>query len=269
MEVSRSVENFPVERLADFREYLRNELQRRQKTNPSYSLRAFARQLKMQSSFLSKILRGERKITPAFVARVSERLGLSEENLAEFQASATLMSRCHPNKTFTQFKFLPEDVFTAISHWYHYAIVELTKTEGFRYDIDWMAAQLKLTAEQVSDAIARLVRLGLLEVTAGQTLRSTGSFSNAIDKNLVTKAQRNLQAEILSKGIQALENTPVTERDQSSITVACASSLLPEVKERIKVFRRELGGFLSHNVRTADKVYHLSVSFYPVSGGKQ
>ena len=64
--------------------------------------------------------------------------------------------------------------------------------------------------------------------------------------------------------MKALEETPIEERDQSTICMAINTEQIPEVKERIKKFRRELDAYLVE-ADSKDRVYHLSISFYPVS----
>lgn len=262
------IPEFQSEQLADFRDFLTCELARRQRVNPRYSLRAFARQLQVQSSFLSKVLRGERPITPTFIGRVSEHLPLSERAVAEYKANATLAPRKSEGGP-AQFKLLPFDVFATISNWYHYALLELTQLKQFRYDIDWMANELGITIPMVVTAIARLKRIGLLVETDDGTLKCVGNFSNAVDRQLITGAQQALQKDMLRMGVDAMETVPPEERDQSSITVACDSKMLPEIKEKIRVFRRELGAHISASSNSADRVYHLTVGFYPVSGRKR
>ena len=80
-------------------------------------------------------------------------------------------------------------------------------------------------------------------------------------------ARRKLQTQILEKAKLAIENTPITERDQSSITMAIDSNKIPEAKERIKQFRRDLCDFLKDSPNQ-NRVYHLSLSLYPVSHQK-
>ena len=65
----------------DLRMYLQQEFLRRCRTNPRYSLRAFARALKLESSYLSKILQGKREVTTRLVSRVQEPLKLSAQQV--------------------------------------------------------------------------------------------------------------------------------------------------------------------------------------------
>ncbi|WP_413582557.1 DUF4423 domain-containing protein [Bdellovibrio sp. HCB288] len=69
---------------SDFRQFLEEELARRSQNYPRYSLRAFARHLEVDSSFLSKILNGKRTVTMRTIRMFGERLNLPGEQLQQF-----------------------------------------------------------------------------------------------------------------------------------------------------------------------------------------
>lgn len=69
---------------SDFRQFLEDELARRSQNYPRYSLRAFARHLEVDSSFLSKILNGKRTVTLRTIRMFGERLNLQNEELQGF-----------------------------------------------------------------------------------------------------------------------------------------------------------------------------------------
>lgn len=69
---------------SDFRQFLEDELARRSQNSPRYSLRAFARHLEVDSSFLSKILNGKRTVTMRTIRMFGERLNLTHDELQRF-----------------------------------------------------------------------------------------------------------------------------------------------------------------------------------------
>ena len=73
-----------VNKNSDFRQFLEDELARRSQNYPRYSLRAFARHLEVDSSFLSKILNGKRTVTMRTIRMFGERLNLPGEQLQHF-----------------------------------------------------------------------------------------------------------------------------------------------------------------------------------------
>src|SRR4051794_31830317 len=72
--------------VADLAEFLRAELERRRRVNRRYSLRAFAKALGVESSYLSKVLRGERQVTRQLLHRIEHRLRLTEETVRRMNA---------------------------------------------------------------------------------------------------------------------------------------------------------------------------------------
>ncbi len=62
-----------------------------------------------------------------------------------------------------------------------------------------------------------------------------------------------------------LEKMPTEEREQSTISITVDENRLPEAKERIKAFRKELAQFLDAGAPQG-KTYQISVSLFPVSG---
>src|SRR5215210_2641418 len=77
--------NAPVD--SEFRFYLQQQLINRCRQNPRYSLRAFARFLDVESSALSKILRGQRDLSRKTFTKVATRLGFSQEEQETWASS--------------------------------------------------------------------------------------------------------------------------------------------------------------------------------------
>lgn len=72
---------------ADVKAHLKRELKRRCRTNPRYSLRAFADSLRISSAFLSEVLSGKHNVSETMLLRIGERLKLNEEELKQAQES--------------------------------------------------------------------------------------------------------------------------------------------------------------------------------------
>ena len=67
----------------DLRTHLRTELQRRQRRNPRYSLRAFALSLGTHHSTLSRAFDRNRRLTAQSIHRLGERLGLTQRQIGD------------------------------------------------------------------------------------------------------------------------------------------------------------------------------------------
>ena len=253
-------EAFPARdtEIPDFRLFLQEELVERLKSNPRYSLRAFARALKVDPSLLSKILRGKRRISRSLLPQLVQKLDLSPTEAERYLAAAGRTDTPAPS-----YKQITLDHFHLISDWYHYAIFELVTVKGFQQDFRWIARALGITVPEAQAAVERLFRLGLLKDADGGWVQSEDNITT-IGNEFTATALRRMQKQILEMGVLALENTPVEERDQTAITMAVDSRLLPDAKKRIKKFRRELCDLMQKD-RDRDSVYHLAVSLYPVA----
>ncbi len=251
-----SVEKFEI---TDFRLYLQNELIERCKKNESYSLRSFARFLGMDPSTLSQILRRKRNLTRKSILALGERLGLGPDEMSQFLGAAqTAKGNMGPAHELTL------DTFRVIADWYHYAIFELVTVSNFQSEPKWIAKTLGITVNETHAAIERLQRLELIEIGKNGRWKQGSDLITTTGNPFTATAFRKLQKQVLEHAMTALEEIPMEKRDQSSMTMAINSKRLPEAKERIKKFRRELCDYLQQD-QIRDSVYQLGVSFYPLT----
>ncbi len=253
--------------MEDFRTFLQNELINRTRANHKYSLRAFARRLEVQPGFLSKILLGQRNVTEKTVKRFGTKLGIPPEQLKSFLSDVESLPRNDD-----QYSVLMADQYHLISEWYHFAILQLTQTQHFNPAPKWISRALGISMVEVNAAIDRLKRLGFLEIKKDRSWRvkQDGLTTTTLGADFQKAALRQLQRQILNLAVIALDEIPIERRDQSAVTMAVDSSLLPEAKVKIKKFRRALSRFLESG-KQKDHVFNLSVSLYPVTkfpGGK-
>lgn len=71
----------------NYRTFLTDELSHRKTRNPRYSLRAFARDLKVDPSFLSRLLSGKADPSVNLSVKIVQRLNLSDVEKRRFIAS--------------------------------------------------------------------------------------------------------------------------------------------------------------------------------------
>jgi hypothetical protein len=116
-----------------FLELLREELARRRAANRCYSLRAFARHLRVDHATLSQTMRGRRRLTPRAVGRLGARLGLSR---------AAIDAICAATNDGVVLAF--------VGH------------PSFRPDSRWIAIRLGLPLDDVNMSLQRLLRGGAL-----------------------------------------------------------------------------------------------------------
>lgn len=232
--------------------FLRETLIGRCKKNESYSLRAFSRDLSIEASALSKIIRGERSISKNMFDRISSSLNLSPKERSEFLENDE-----------ADFKQINEDYFRVIADWYHFAILELTHLKSFQSDSKWISEKIGIPKQEVNNAVERLMRLKLLSKGKTGNWLDTGENLSTVSVKYTNSAFKKLQRGVLEKGIEALNRTPFEERDQSSMTLAFSKKEMPRAKELLKKYRRQFVKEME-NYETADQIYHLSFCLYPL-----
>lgn len=255
----------------DYREQLRSEFERRSKANPSYSMRAFARDLELAPSRLSLILRGKEGLSLARAKKLVQRLGYVGEKaelfcaLVESRDSRSAAGRAAARaKIQTQWndlkKSLNEDEFRYIGDWHHLAILHMVELADFDAAPASIAKRLALPPETVNDAIERLLRLKLL-VRKGKALhKTTGVFIHS--EKVPLEVVREHHRQVLAKAARAIDVQDMSERFVTSLTVAVDREKLDEANERVKSFIRDMDLLLSSASTQKDDVYCLSVQLF-------
>lgn len=250
------------------RDLLLEEWLKRQKVNPRYSMRSFARTLGLSPSYVSMVLSGKRRIDPARVAEIGTRLKWDRAHKALFEA-VTLFEGAPPEAKADALLKVEElassgnvsvikiDIFKAISTWHHAAICALVGVEGFQSDPTWIAKRLGILKIEAELAVGRLVRVGMLKYEDGALVKAAPFFSVG---DVPSAAIRGYHKQMLEMGALALEDQPMDARDISGITMAIDKAAIPEVREKIIEFTRGLRQGMQR--RTKDAVYQLSVAFF-------
>lgn len=259
-----------------FRTALREELARRQRSNPAYSLRSFAKQLGMQAPTLSAVLAGKRPLPSSTAAAIPEKLSFSPAEKKRFlnsvyyrkappaiakaildASAANSADAAHAEKTLRE-----ELHFKIIAEWEHYAVLTLAETRGFRADKAWIAKRLRISEARAQTALNRLMEAGLLSVDAIGRVR-LHQVNVTTSDDAASAALRQSHREALLMGAEKLDSVPVELRDFSSMTIAVSLDRLPEAKKLVRAFERQLSDLLEDGKRT--EVYQVCVQLYPLT----
>jgi uncharacterized protein (TIGR02147 family) len=260
----------------DYRPYLKDLLENRISANPKYSLRAFARDLKVSPQVLSPLLRGKKGISTDVAAQIAERLELNPKESNYFMDLVTLVhARSQQAKRLAEYRIragqdsgstryfsLDVEAFKVISDWHHYAILELAGTKRFKNDSKWIAHRLQISSHEVNQAIERLKALELLEDDGKGSLRKTKNSLSA-SFGIPSGAIRKFTRQMLAKAIESLEQQTMQERDITTITMAIDPKRLPKASKMITEFRRALCEFLEKGERT--EVYTFIPALFRLS----
>lgn len=230
---------------------LKNELNRKFITkceaNPSYSLRAYARDLKIDATLLSRLMKGQRQFSSEMVQRIVSELNLPLETVRQSQMG----------------KVLNEVAFNAISKWYFFVILELFSIPKFKSDAKWISKRIGLGLVETHAALQVLSDAGHIDMSkkrwALRTLETTW-----VNYNTTSRDRANYQKQLLDKAKNAIDEIDFSQRENSSLTLAADSKLVPEIKQKIENFKNELREFIESHGKP-DEVYQVVISYFPLT----
>jgi hypothetical protein len=146
-----------------FQDRLKREFGDRRKTNPRYSLRAFAAFLGGDHSTVSQVLRGERSVPLRQLRSWAKKLGIPCEEVAAYVAALHVPDRSITKRQ-EQLRHWTSEALAIMNDRSHWQIVRLSQTARFRPDCRWVAEETGVSVDEVNLALSRLLRLRLLKI---------------------------------------------------------------------------------------------------------
>lgn len=242
------------------RKLLNKEFEDRQERNSRYSLRAFARDLGIDSSSLSQVLSGKRKLTPAVAAQVADKLKLPASSRRRFFLSfgADVAELAE-----VELKILQDQQFEAIiTDWRYYAVLNLILIEAFDPTLPRIARALRMTESESKEIVETLLYLGFLKVDGkGRYTREAPKLDTA--RGTPSEIIRKAHADELKLALKRLMEVPRERRFFTSRTFAINSKKLPEARDLIRKFRTELSALLEDG--NEDEVFLFAVQLFPLT----
>lgn len=263
--------------MRDISKLLNEEFKKRKASNRSYSLRAFSRDLKVSSGFLSEVLSGKKRVSVDKAMALSRTLGWSWRDTQIFLQTAQLDSatskharrfiKSEIKKTELQygiFRNLKIQHFSPISNWYYFAIIEMTELAGFSDDPSWIANELQLDVQTATSALQYLKHYKYIyKNSKGRWIKNS---NNAV-KDVPSSEIRKFHRQHLMNAERAIENQSFDKRHFSGITLAIDSKNIPKAINLITEFRSKMSVLME--TETKNSLYHLAVQFFQLDGQNQ
>lgn len=254
----------------DYREFIKRELFRRCQNNSEYSLRAFARDLGMASSQLSRVLAKKRNLSlekagivaPVVAATKLERqaflalveMETSKTQQGKEQALKKLMQSCGAGEKHV----LPLTDFALISDWFHLAVLELFIIDP-KTNLKKIAQKLGITQLQSKFSVDLLLQLGLLQDDNGKIIVTHKKM--AIGKDVPSLTIRKYHQQNIEKALVAIHEQSVEQRYLSSKTFSVDKEDLPRLRQTIEEFKTKVSMILKGNPKK-NSVYQLNIQLF-------
>lgn len=262
-------------------EILRETLGKIAEKNPSYSARAFARDINLSPAYVSMILNGKKKLSLDRAEQISNFIGMKGQKKNSFLKAVALSSVASESwsslrvqnllgsKEIIRDVFpLEADRFQFFSNWYHVAILDLVTCNNFKNDIPWISSRLKISPSVAACALDRLIRLGLLEKKGRSLVKIKSHVSVPTKKSL--SYVRSFHSQMIDKAKQNLNSSGENEfqsREISGITMAVNPDHIPLAKEKIKEFKKEISKILTEGSCT--EVFQMNIQLFPLTDNSE
>jgi uncharacterized protein (TIGR02147 family) len=253
--------------------------------NQQFSLRAFARDLEINSGTLSRILKGERIPSMNLGRQLVISLKLDESECDLFlnslaqakwnnsperisqdlrnygQSGGGVVQEGERRKSISVYKIELEK-FKFLADWIHYALMELTYVRGFVNDITWMANKLGRTEKDTSAALERLLELGLVEWKNSRLIKTSErvTTSNKAETSVYLKM---MQKDLLDHASKGLDEVDISKRIASSMTMAIDPKNIEKARGLFSSFLADMCNLLEEG--EPEEVYHLLLNLSPVN----
>lgn len=260
--------------MVDYREIISDKFAERRAVNPRYSLRAFAKDLKISPSRLSDVLASKGHLSVDMGRQIAKGLKLTPLLSADFidmieasgRSAKSLKSaaekRVKTRSKTEHLRTLTADELSIMSDWRNLAIWTFMTLPTFDGKRQTIAKHFKMNVLEVEDILRRLERLKMIHVNGeigvvGHTQAyAGGAFPSA--------AVRDFHKQMSSLGKDAIEGQAFTERHAESAMLTIDKSKYGEVSQKIANFCRSLVKEYSDQPSN-DSVYGLSLNFFKLA----
>lgn len=257
-----------------YRDILLSEFQDRKKSNPGYSLNAFASRLGISASHLSRILRGHYGISREMALKMADLLQL-EPALRDFfcDSAEALHARSATVRKAAQTKieveaFFPTPVteaeFLSMSTWIHYALVDYVSIH-LDVEEERLRQAFDLPEDQFKKILNEVIAMKFLSRSGTRVLRNFESDFSTSYINPATAEGRaklkQLHLDLLARATHAQDTFMIDKRFITSGMMTFPSSRRAEADQMLTDFRREFIAKFGA-MKDADSTYALTLAFF-------
>jgi transcriptional regulator with XRE-family HTH domain len=237
-----------------FRDFLASELDRMKTKNKRFSLRSFALFLRVDSSLLSKIMKGKRKPSRRLIESICQILHVTPPMQAHFLKETDRPARRFPDSSYQVGEELQGEIVWQLPILFETLRVAPTA------DLSKLGSLLQI--ESMDSVLSKIESLGMMK-KGPQGFQTSYQHIQAYSTAVTCENRRSVQKKYLDMATQALEQVDMKSRVNTTVTVAVNQTQLSEIKELVYRFQRALMKISEKHSAQADQVYNMTLAFYP------
>lgn len=252
-------------------EILKHYFDRKRVSQPQYSLRALARDLKVSPAYISQVFNGKKAVPES---RLGEFIRLLDmDDIAILQLKDAIQPNTKREKTmasddldfFSRFRPLDKKKYAILEQWYMVAIMDLTTLEGFQSSPEWIARKLKITPLEAELAIETLKAHQLLKEEDGKLVKV--DLQLRFPTKMTQAVIRKFHKQMIKKAYEELDNRTSDEDFEKRLMVGTTFALNHEHLELLKKKVQETLYEIASQAPQGNcqSVYQLSIQLFPLT----
>ncbi len=239
----------------DGRLLLKQQFQERKNRNPSYSLRAFARDLNVSVTALSQYLSRKRDFSKTNKDNILKKLQFSPLEKQAF------LEQKPPTPAEYNKAILSDDLFNLIGDWISFALLSMARMNSQSAEPHVISKKLGVSTHEVTQALERLKRMKLILVKNNRLKRTDKLLSSTDD--VPSQAIRKYHLSILQKAQDALQREPVERRDFVALTFPASLKNMSQIKKILRTTQSRISNLAQ--TTAGEDVYVVSMQFFPLT----
>lgn len=245
-----------MQHTGNWHSYLKKEFRERQRKNPKYSLRAFAKNLHISPSHLSQLLSGKRAVKAPVAIRLAKALDLTSVETLDL-----LQSQTHFSIDQSQAQVVSVEDFGLIASWHYYAILGLSHLKDNVATAEWITQALRIPHNISQRCFEDLLRLGHIRIV-GHQFRQASKFIRT-QADIPSQLVRNYHKQNLQLAAQKIDLVDIELREYNSMTLPINPRKLKAAKKMIRSFTENFTEEMSRGKNS--EVYNLCIQFFPLT----
>lgn len=263
------------------RRYLLDILVSRQRKDPSFSVRKWAKEMGLTSNaHLVMLLQGKRSIRLQHAGFLAKGLAHSSQEQLYFQAliqfenaptpeekqlCSVWLSDLHPGR---KVRIREVEEHQILANWTHSALLTLAELDCFdgTPQSAYLLLKKRVSVAEISSCLERLLDLGFLERTSSGRVRPMQSGTSSKDDVPNSAVRRHLAQTLLLAG-KALEEDAVEEREFRATSFVVRRDKIELAKKLIRNFQSKLIKALGpdENGTQNCEAYQLNIQFFQLT----
>jgi uncharacterized protein (TIGR02147 family) len=225
------------------------------------------------SGLIYAILKGKRKISPAFRPRFARALQLKDreahyfELLIQFNQAKTLEDQNHYFQNLSRFRnsramVIGPEQYRFFTQWYYPVIWNFFGIDRNQSNPAAIARRIQppVTPAQVEEAIRLLLHLKLIKKTPNGYAVVENHLAAENDFNGVMARQYNKT--FIGMAADVLDTVPSELRQYNTLVTSTSAKGFAEIRDRMRAFHQEIMAVVDRD-READRVYVFCMQMFP------